>query len=73
MAQVVHTFHLPQGLPGSGPLVSFARSGITAAWDPKFASLLELAEACDVPVRLVVPRWSLSYLHDWSDRRINCL
>jgi ferredoxin-NADP reductase/MOSC domain-containing protein YiiM len=51
MAQVVHTPHLPQGLPGSGPLVSFARSGITAAWDPKFTSLLELAEACDVPVR----------------------
>jgi ferredoxin-NADP reductase/MOSC domain-containing protein YiiM/ferredoxin len=51
MAQVVHTPHLPQGLPGSGPPVSFVRSGITAAWDPKFASLLELAEACDVPVR----------------------
>jgi ferredoxin-NADP reductase/MOSC domain-containing protein YiiM len=51
MAQVVHTPHLPQGLPGSGPPVSFARSGITAAWDRKFASLLELAEACDVPVR----------------------
>jgi len=51
MAQVVHTPHLPQGSPGSGPPVSFARSGITAAWDPKFASLLELAEACDVPVR----------------------
>jgi ferredoxin-NADP reductase/MOSC domain-containing protein YiiM len=51
MAQVVHTPHLPQGPPGSGPRVSFARSGITAAWDPKFASLLELAEACDVPVR----------------------
>jgi ferredoxin-NADP reductase/MOSC domain-containing protein YiiM len=51
MAQVVHTPHLPQGRPGSGPPVSFARSGITAAWDPKFASLLELAEACDVPVR----------------------
>ena len=51
MAQVVHTPHLPQGPPGSGPPVSFARSGITAAWDPKFASLLELAEACDVPVR----------------------
>jgi len=51
MAQVVHTPHLPQGPPGSGPLVSFARSGISAAWDPKFASLLELAEACDVPVR----------------------
>ncbi len=51
MAQVVHTPHLPQGPPGSGPPVSFARSGITAAWDPKFASLLELAEACDIPVR----------------------
>jgi len=51
MAQVVHTPHLPQGPPGSGPLVSFARSGIAAAWDPKFASLLELAEACDIPVR----------------------
>jgi ferredoxin-NADP reductase/MOSC domain-containing protein YiiM len=51
MAQVDHTPHLPQGPPGSGPPVSFARSGITAAWDPTFGSLLELAEACDVPVR----------------------
>jgi ferredoxin-NADP reductase/MOSC domain-containing protein YiiM len=51
VAQVDHAPHLPQGLPGSGPPVSFARSGITAAWDPKFRSLLELAEACDVPVR----------------------
>jgi ferredoxin len=51
MAPVDHTPHLPPGPPGSGPPVSFARSGITAAWDQKFASLLELAEACDVPVR----------------------
>ena len=51
MGQVDHTPHLPQGPSGSGPPVSFARSGITAAWDRKFASLLELAEACDVPVR----------------------
>ncbi len=51
MAQVDHTPHVPQGPPGSGPPVSFARSGITAAWDPKFGSLLELAEACDVPAR----------------------
>jgi ferredoxin-NADP reductase/MOSC domain-containing protein YiiM len=51
MAQVAHAPHLPQGPPGSGPPVAFARSGITAAWDPKFGSLLELAEACDVPVR----------------------
>jgi len=51
MAQVDHIPHPPQGPPGSGPPVSFVRSGITAAWNPKFASLLELAEACDVPVR----------------------
>jgi ferredoxin-NADP reductase/MOSC domain-containing protein YiiM len=51
MAQIEHTPHLPQGPPGSGPPVSFARSGITVTWDRKFASLLELAEACDVPVR----------------------
>jgi ferredoxin-NADP reductase/MOSC domain-containing protein YiiM len=51
MAQVVHTPHLPQGPQGAGPAVSFARSGITTAWDAKFGSLLELAEACDVPVR----------------------
>ncbi len=51
MAQVDHTPHQPPGPPGTGPRVTFVRSGITAAWDPKFASLLELAEACDVPVR----------------------
>ncbi len=51
MAQVVHTPHLPPGPRGAGPVVSFARSGITLAWDKRFASLLELAEACDVPVR----------------------
>jgi ferredoxin-NADP reductase/MOSC domain-containing protein YiiM len=51
MAQVDHTPHPPPGQPGSGPSVSFARSGITAAWDRRYASLLELAEACDVPVR----------------------
>jgi len=51
MVRVDHTPHLPQGPPGSGPSVSFARSGIIADWDPKFGSLLELAEACDVPVR----------------------
>ncbi len=36
----------------TGPLVSFARSGIAAHWNPSaYQSLLELAEACDVPVR----------------------
>jgi ferredoxin-NADP reductase/MOSC domain-containing protein YiiM len=51
MAQVAHTPHLPEGPAGPGPSVSFARSGLTVAWDPKYESLLELAEACDVPVR----------------------
>jgi ferredoxin-NADP reductase/MOSC domain-containing protein YiiM len=51
MARVVHAPHLPPGPPGSGPSVSFARSGITTGWDNKYQSLLELAEACDVPVR----------------------
>jgi ferredoxin len=43
--------HQPAGAPGTGPSVSFARSGIDANWDPKYQSVLELAEGCDVPVR----------------------
>jgi ferredoxin-NADP reductase/MOSC domain-containing protein YiiM len=43
--------HVPAGTAGPGPRVSFARSGLSVSWDPKFQSLLELAEACDVPVR----------------------
>ena len=44
--------HLPERDASTGQLVSFARSGITAHWDPTaYQSLLELAEACDVPVR----------------------
>ena len=43
--------HPPAGTPGSGPLIEFARSDLSARWDPGYASLLELAEACDVPVR----------------------
>ena len=43
--------HLPDRTPGTGPLVSFARSSLVVPWDPAFQSLLELAEACDVPVR----------------------
>jgi ferredoxin-NADP reductase/MOSC domain-containing protein YiiM len=36
----------------TGPLVSFARSGIAAHWNASaYQSILELAEACDVPVR----------------------
>src|SRR5580692_10606419 len=43
--------HPPAGKPGSGPLVAFARSDLSVPWDPGYASLLEFAEACDVPVR----------------------
>jgi ferredoxin-NADP reductase/MOSC domain-containing protein YiiM len=43
--------HAPAGSPGKGPSISFARAGLTVSWDPRFQSLLELAEACDVPVR----------------------
>ncbi|RTM06307.1 MAG: MOSC domain-containing protein [Bradyrhizobiaceae bacterium] len=43
--------HKPPAAPGPGPMVSFARSGLNVCWGPSYASLLELAEACDVPVR----------------------
>jgi ferredoxin-NADP reductase/MOSC domain-containing protein YiiM/ferredoxin len=42
--------HLP-ATPGSGPIVTFGRSGLSVPWDRRYASLLELAEACDVSVR----------------------
>jgi len=44
--------HLPKDDANTGPLVSFARSGITAHWKASaYQNILELAEACDVPVR----------------------
>jgi ferredoxin-NADP reductase/MOSC domain-containing protein YiiM len=43
--------HPPAAEPADGPLVAFARSGLTVRWAPGYASLLELAEACDVPAR----------------------
>ncbi len=44
--------HLPGDDAETGPLVSFARSGIAAHWKASaYQSILELAEACDVPVR----------------------
>ena len=43
--------HQPADTQGSGPLVSFARSGIATRWRLDDQSILELAEACDVPVR----------------------
>ncbi len=43
--------HPPAGQPGNGPTIGFARSDLTIPWSGEYASLLELAEACDVPVR----------------------
>jgi hypothetical protein len=43
--------HRPDGPAGSGPDVGFARSGLAVPWGPRYASLLEFAEACDVPTR----------------------
>jgi ferredoxin-NADP reductase/MOSC domain-containing protein YiiM len=43
--------HPPAGPPGDGPTIEFARSGLAIPWSGEYASLLELAEACDVPVR----------------------
>lgn len=43
--------HPPAGTPGAGPPVTFARSGITVNWSQNYGSILELAEACDVPTR----------------------
>jgi len=43
--------HPPPGQPGNGPTIEFARSDLAVAWSSDYTSLLELAEACDVPVR----------------------
>jgi ferredoxin-NADP reductase/MOSC domain-containing protein YiiM len=51
IATVTTVPHPPAGPPGPGPEVQFARSGISAPWGPPSLSLLEFAEACDVPAR----------------------
>ena len=43
--------HQPPGRPRTGPLVTFARSGISTPFDTDRRSVLELADACDVPTR----------------------
>jgi ferredoxin-NADP reductase/MOSC domain-containing protein YiiM/ferredoxin len=50
-AQAARPAHAPEGRTGTGPLVSFVRTGLNVRWDDAFTSILELAEACDVPVR----------------------
>jgi ferredoxin-NADP reductase len=43
--------HPPDPPDDVGPLVSFARSGLEVRFGARFASLLELCEACDVDTR----------------------
>ncbi len=43
--------HLPVGVRGTGPDVTFARTGLTVPWPTDLSSILELAEACDVPTQ----------------------
>ena len=43
--------HQPPGPPGTGPLVTFARSGITTPFGDDRHSVLDLADSCDVPTR----------------------
>ena len=50
-ATPARTPHPPPGEPGSGPTIEFARSDLAIPWSDDYANVLELAEACDVPVR----------------------
>jgi ferredoxin-NADP reductase/MOSC domain-containing protein YiiM len=50
-AAPARTPHPPAGRPGTGPTIEFARSNLAVPWSGDYPSLLELAEACDVPVR----------------------
>ena len=56
------TPHQPPGPAGTGPRITFARSGLTVRWSTRQRSLLELADACDVPTR-----WSCrtGVCHTW--------
>ncbi|NDU72106.1 MOSC domain-containing protein [Actinomadura sp. DSM 109109] len=43
--------HLPPGPAGTGPVVTFSRSGISVPFATERGSVLDLADACDVPTR----------------------
>ncbi len=43
--------HPPANSTGTGPMITFTRSGLAVPWDNNFKSLLDFAEACDVPVK----------------------
>ena len=43
--------HQPPGPRGTGPMVTFARSGVSTPFGAAWPSVLDLADACDVPTR----------------------
>jgi ferredoxin-NADP reductase/MOSC domain-containing protein YiiM len=43
--------HQPPGPQGTGPQVTFARSGIATTFGANWRNVLDLADACDVPTR----------------------
>jgi ferredoxin-NADP reductase/MOSC domain-containing protein YiiM/ferredoxin len=43
--------HQPSGVAGAGPHITFIRSGLTVPWRDDYTTVLEFAEACDVPTR----------------------
>lgn len=51
IGQISKPAHEPAGPPGTGPTVTFARSRLSIPFPDTARSLLDLAEACDVPAR----------------------
>jgi ferredoxin-NADP reductase len=50
-AQTRRSPHQPPGRPGAGPMVTFARSGLSTPFPTGLRNVLDLADACDVPTR----------------------
>ena len=44
-------FRSPPGPVGTGPRITFTRSGLTVPWSDEYGTVLDFAEACDVPTR----------------------
>jgi len=51
IGQAARSPHQPPGPAGTGPVVTFTRSGIATRFGAAGRSLLELADACDIPTR----------------------
>jgi ferredoxin-NADP reductase/MOSC domain-containing protein YiiM len=48
---VIKPPHQPPGPPGTGPQVTFSRSGLAVRFGSTWNNVLDLADACDVPTR----------------------